>query len=188
MEATPYPKINIEVADCFYTDAEDLIDRFDRTFEVYFGVKSRRIKCYYDLRAAYECILKSIIAYHEQPEIERRDLIKKTERYGHKISELEVLAQNVDTDRESTVLSWGTILDRLPVGLRYALDAYDFIEAKESLYYETIGDDDWLYRLRKYVGTLSKAFGEKLSCHSGIISVRDIPMEKLLCKDYNKYS
>ena len=81
----------------------------------------------------------------------------------------------------------GETLDQLPVGLRYTLDGFDFLEAQEQLYYATIGSDSWLEELRSYIGRVCASLGSELSKHSGVISVSDIPIEDILNPGFNKY-
>lgn len=182
-----YPKNNVEVSDDFFKDCHDLLIRYDRTIEGFSGIKSRRFKCFNDLRSAYECILKAIIAYHQPRDMERKALIQSAERHGHRISSLEESAIKLASPGTLGVEAHGELLDQLPVGLRYALDGYDFLEVHEDLYYETIGCDPWMTDLRSYVGRVFQSVNEELSKHSGIVDIADIPMEKLLGQEYNKY-
>ncbi len=75
----------------------------------------------------------------------------------------------------------------LPVGLRYALDGYDFRDAKEDLYYETIGSDVWLEGLKAAALKLADNLDAHLEYHSGIIDVGKIPFEELIAEKYNKF-
>lgn len=186
MKASPYPKRNVVVAQDFFTDCEDLLARFDRTFGTFFSLKSRRFKCFNDLRSAYECILKGVVAYAQPRETDRKSLIQSVEKFGHRISALEQaisqeLADSLDIEHK------GTVLDQLPVGLRYTLDGFDFLEAQEPLYYASIGADTWVEEFRSYVGAVCAAFGSELSKHSGIVSLSDIPVEDILNPGFNKY-
>jgi len=185
MFASPYPKNNVEIAQSFFEDAFDLADRFDITFERYHAIKTRRFKCFIDLRWAYECILKAIIAYSQPRDMERGALIKATEQAKHKISVLERTV--MEGNNTFGVEPCGDQLDQLPIGLRYALDGYDFRDAKEELYYDTIGSDVWLENFRKYVGQLMSRVGDELSKHGGIINAADIPIEEIIGDKFNKF-
>ena len=182
-----YPTINIEVAQNFFVDCEDLLKRYDKTSESFFAVKSRRLKCFNDLRSAYECALKCAIAYHQHPETERRRLIEQVERNGHRIEKLEEEVSRLVGLAVYSIEEKGAVLTRLPVSLRYALDGFDFLAAQEPLYYETIGSDTWLDSFRVYIGRVLEALNATLSKHSGILSAADIPIEKVLDTEYNKY-
>ena len=186
MEASPYPKRNIEVSQDFFTDCEDLLVRFDRMFGSFFSLKSRRFKCFNDLRSAYECILKGAVAYGQPRDSDRKHLIRSVERFGHRISDLES-AIAPDFAHALLIEPKGDTLDQLPVGLRYTLDGFDFLEAQEQLYYATIGSDSWLEELRSYIGRVCDSLGSELSKHSGVISVSDIPIEDILNPGFNKY-
>lgn len=186
MKASPYPKRNVEVSQDFFTDCEDLLARFDRVFGSFFSLKSRRFKCFNDLRSAYECILKGAVAYGQPRDSDRRHLIRSVEKFGHRISDLEG-AIAPDLARALCIEHKGDVLDRLPVGLRYTLDGFDFLEAHEQLYYATIGSDSWLGELRSYIGRVCDSLGFELSKHSGVISVSDIPIEDILNPGFNKY-
>ena len=63
----------------------------------------------------------------------------------------------------------------------------DFREAKEMEYYQTIGSDLWLHRLRVYIAGVRDAVGAALGKEGRIISPGDITMEMLFGKKYNKF-
>lgn len=67
-----YTKNNVEVADDFFKDCHDLLTQYDLTIDRFSGVKSRRFKCFNDLRPSYKCILKSVITYHQPRDMERK--------------------------------------------------------------------------------------------------------------------
>ncbi len=182
-----HPKNNVEVAGDFSQDCHDLLTRYDKTIDAFSGIKSRRFKCFNDLRSAYECILKAIIAYHQPRDMERKALIHTAERHGHQIASIEQSVVEVGGKALFGIEERGELLDRLPVGLRYRLDGYDFLEAHEDLYYETIGCDPWLTDLREHIGQIHRELNERLSEHSGIINVADIPIDKILNDGYNKF-
>lgn len=163
-----------------------MIFRYDITVDRFGALKSRRMKCFSDLRGAYECSLKGMVAYIVPGDTDRKSLIKRLEKLGHRISLLEAeLPLNV---REKYgIETRGGILEQLPVGLRYAIDGYDFVRAKETVYYTTIGSDEWVFEFRKYVGRVCAELGRALSSHSRVISVSDIPKEQIFGDTFNKY-
>ena len=177
---------NVEIANDFFTDGQDLIFRYDITVDRLGALKSRRMKCFSDLRGAYECALKGIVAYNSPGDSDRKSLIKRIEKFGHRISLLEAELE-CNVREQYGIEIRGGILEQLPVGLRYATDGYDFVRAKEAVYYSTIGSDVWIFEFRRYVGCVCTELGRALSSHSRIISVSDIPKEQILGETYNKY-
>lgn len=186
MKASPCPRNNVEVAQDFFEDASDLLLRFDLTFDDFSPIKTRRFKSFVDLRLAYECILKAVVAYRQPRDMERKALIAVVERYKHNISLLENAILSTDSDRFG-VEARGAELDQLPIGLRYALDGKDFREAKEIEYCQTIGSDLWLHRLLIYIAGVRDAFCAALGKEGGIVQSGDISIKMLLEKKYNKF-
>jgi hypothetical protein len=119
--------------------------------------------------------------------MDRKRVIQAAEKHGHRISSLEKSAIMLTSAGALSLEERGELLDKLPVGLRYALDGYDFLLFHEDLYYETIGCDPWMIDLRGYLDRVFKSMNEVLSKHSGIVDISDIPMEELLGERYNKY-
>lgn len=185
MNTPPYPRNNLEVAGKFFEDALDLAHRFNLTFEHYYAIKSRRLKCFIDLRWSYECILKAIIAYRQPREMEREALIRIAEKARHNISALEEAA--LCDDGAFDVQARGHEIDNLPVGLRYALDGYDFREAKIDLYYQTIGSDRWMEDFYEYLIRLIDQVDRKLRTRAAVVSMADIPIDELLKVQFNKF-
>jgi hypothetical protein len=185
MKRSSYPKNNVEVAQTFFEDTCDLVLRFDVTFQRFHPIKTRRFKCFIDLRLAYECILKAILAYQQPKDMEREALIRTVEKRGHNISALEAAVSSEATN--FGLESWGSELDHLPIGLRYSLDGQDFRDMKEDLYYKTVGSDVWLHHLRDYLVRVRDVVNEELKQYNGIVTIADIPTEKLLGGEYNKY-
>lgn len=183
------PKANVEVAQTFFDDCQDFLLRYDKTINAFLAVKSRRLKCFNDLRSAYECALKCAVAYHQPPETERIVVIRRIERHGHKIESLENSVALLAGLETYGIKAHGDILKGLPVSLRYTLDGFDFLYAKGNLYYETIGSDDWLDAFRGYVGWVFKALDASLSKHSAVRSAKEIGLEEVLALagEYNKY-
>ena len=183
-EPTPH---SVEVADRFFTDADDLLSRYRLTFERDYARKSRRLKCYIDLRLAVECLLKGTLAYHFDPGADRQQVIEYVQRWQHKLDRLfgecaEHLPESLASGLPSVIADMGS----LPIGLRYALDAYDFIEAREAVYYKTVGSDGWMKRLEELVSEFRENLNAKLQTHSGIIGVEAL-FERILNPPYNKY-
>jgi hypothetical protein len=176
------------IAGNFYTDAEDLLNRYSAYFERHFGIKSRRFKSFVDLRMALESLLKSVCALYGDHARDRKDVVRDVESYGHSIPKLLRAAEvSISPSLVKELRPFVKQIDDLPIGLRYALDGYDFLSAKHELYYATIGDDSWMYSLHALLSRLSKEVSDELAKHSGIVRLSDIPIEKLLEKSFNKY-
>jgi hypothetical protein len=175
---------NVRVADHYFHDACDLTRRYEITIDEWFAVKSKRVKCFIDLRIAYECILKAVIVYFAG-EDDKKKSIKLAESFGHRVNSLEEEAGKYFTG-EFEVKLYSDALASLPVSLRYKLDTFDFIDANEEYYYKTIGSDRWMNNLCEYIKTITAWVDSLLQSHSKIIS-GSIPIEELLAVDYNKY-
>jgi len=181
-----WPHRNLDVAGDFFVDCDDLLERYDVMIERFCDRKSRRLKCFADLRGAYECILKCAIAYAAPRNELRREIIRGVERHSHNISALEG-AVSSEVQSLLSLKAYGGVLDLLPVGLRYALDGYDFIKANHETYYRTVGCDSWMDELRAYVGCIRDAMDGVLENHSCIVSGADITLQALLEVEYNKF-
>lgn len=180
----PHP---VRVADDFFKDGSELLSRFSTIFEKYFAIKSWRMKCFIDLRMSCECFLKALQVYHESPELDRKASIKVVESYGHRVTELARDASiHLSPDVWEKLKPYTEELAKLPVGLRYALDGYDFISAREGDYYATIGSDDWMDRFAEVLGEVKDELNEKLKNHSGIYGVEALK-EEILNPPFNKY-
>lgn len=179
---------SVYVAGDFFTDGVDLLERFKPYFENYFGIKSRRLKCFIDLRMACESFLKSIHALYGDHSRDRKGVIKEVESFGHNITRIaEIVAPHLTEELWEKLQPYSLKMSELPIGLRYALDGYDFIEAREKDYYDTVGDDTWMDTFYEILCALRDEIDAELSKHSGIISVSDIPIEKIIDPGYNKY-
>lgn len=180
-------KDNIRIADYFFSDAMDLLLRYNITWDRFIPVKSRRIKAFIDLRISFECILKAYIAYFSNAGNERADVIKEVEKYGHRIDHLARDAmQSIPEHEMASVSSYVEELKQLPVGLRYKLDCFDFLEANEELYYRTVGVDRWMKELYECIKSLCSFLDKHLRSHSRIVTGEEIK-ELLLSPKHNKY-
>lgn len=175
------------VASDYYRDAEDFLHRYRLTVDDFYATKSKRFKLFIDLRMAAECALKASIAYYNQSELCRKDLIQKTKCYGHKIKEMkDELKSNSNLILTKSIEKYFLDLDNLPVGVRYRLDGMDYREANEEIYYQTIGDDDWLDGLYENLKQFVSDIGKKLSSHSRVIPSSEL-FNEILKPSFNKY-
>ena len=177
----------VRISNDFFKDGSDLLNRFEIIFESHGALKSMRLKCFIDLRMAFECFLKSLIAFHEDRNLHRRAIIQKVEAYGHNVPRLsQDVCIHLPCDLCEKVQSFAKTLNRLPIGLRYALDGYDFIVAKEEEYYKTIGRDSWLYELFDLLVDVQNELNRKLKQFSGIVCPSAY-LDELLSPPFNKF-
>ncbi len=179
---------NIEVANDFFHDAEDFLNRYSLTVEHFYAIKSKRMKLFLDLRMGAECILKAYAAYFLMKDSPRRDVISRVESYRHKIPQMVN-----DVKSFIPVYEWQRFepyveqLSALPVSLRYRLDGADFRQLNENFYYATVGSDLWLDSLQDAIRKLTKALDTHLISHSRILSGADL-WEEFKRPQHNKYS
>lgn len=187
MLKTSLPPHTVRVANDFFKDGAELLSRFKAIFEKCFAIKSWRMKCFIDLRMSCECFLKAIRVYHENPELDRKAAIKKVESYGHKVTELaRDSSSHLSPELWKELKPYTEALVTLPVGLRYALDGYDFISAREDDYYATIGSDGWMDGFAKVLEKVKNEINEELQGHSGIYGMAALK-EEILNPPFNKY-
>lgn len=179
---------NIEVANDFFHDAEDFLNRYSLTVEHFYAIKSKRMKLFLDLRMGAECILKAYAAYFLMKDSPRGDVISRVESYRHKIPQMVN-----DVKSFIPVYEWQRFepyveqLSALPVSLRYRLDGADFRQMNENFYYATVGSDLWLDSLQDAIRELTKALNTHLVSHSRILSGADL-WEEFKRPQHNKYS
>jgi hypothetical protein len=149
---------NIEVANDFFHDAEDLLHRYRLTVEHFYAIKSKRMKLFLDLRMAAECILKANAAYFFTDTAPREDVIRRVEAYRHDIRRMaDDVKSKVTADAWQRFSPFVEQLSALPVSLRYRLDGADFREVNERFYYDTVGSDPWLDALHDATRGLTSA-------------------------------
>jgi hypothetical protein len=158
---------NAEIASHFLADTTDYLARVHLTRDEFGGMKSRRLKWFMDIRLAYECALKAAIAESMRDAEDGERLLKEIEGYGHRIGQLERDAFPVLLEG---LRPFGAELDRLPVGLRYRIDCWDFISSRGRDYYETAGDDTWRESLLGQTRVIVQHVSEKLNKYSRILS------------------
>lgn len=184
---------NIDVSNDFYHDSLDLLAKYKACYfnEVidFQSVKSKRMKCFIDLRMAIESALKSYAAYYLHSDVKGKKLVKKIEGYKHYVENIYVkCAEHLPTDQQEICKDYCLQLKELPIGLRYRLDGMDFLYAREELYYQTIGNESWLDGLEKLVDVLVKNIGQTLSTHFEVIDGSSLTFDELFSQSYNKYA
>lgn len=178
---------HLEIAHLFLQDSVDLLARYRLTAEPFWALKSQRVKLFIDLRMAYECILKAHIAYSDTEIDSRELLIRKVESFSHNIGRLfKELVPHIAQDLLQRGQYLNGQLALLPVSLRYSLDVSDFVDAKEELYFSTIGKDCWLEEFSEFVEKLILLVDKNLQAHSKIVSVNEL-WESLNEESHNKY-
>lgn len=181
---------HIEVADHFYHDSIDLLKRYEHCMESefpVFSVKSRRMKCFIDLRMAMESALKSVASYHCHSNIQGEKLVQKVENYRHHMKILKpAVIPHLAEEILGSVSAACDHLQSLPVGLRYRLDVMDFMTNREEEYCNTIGSDNWMKSMAETVWAVAKFIGKELNKESRMIGVDEL-MEELVQPRYEKY-
>ncbi len=179
---------NVEVANDFFHDAEDLLHRYRLTVDYFYAVKSKRMKLFLDLRMGAECILKAYAAYFLMAAAPRVEVIHRVESYKHNILRMaDDVKLTVPAGEWQRFEPFVQQLSSLPVGLRYRLDGADFREMYEEFYYVTVGSDLWLDALHDATQGLTNALNTHLASHSRIISGADL-WAAIKKPHHNKYA
>ena len=183
---------HVEVADHFYHDAIDLHARYivceASENPEFYSRKSRRFKCFVDLRMAMESALKSVVVHCCHSDMKGKKLVKKVEKYGHDLDGLiEKALEHLPEDLQDKTITLCLELDQLPVGLRYRLDGMYFKEMNEKLYYKTVGSDAWMENTSSTIKSIADFIGKELEKESRILSGEAL-LEELLAPQYNKYA
>jgi hypothetical protein len=180
--------VNVEIANDFFHDAGDLLDRYRLTADHFYAIKSKRMKLFLDLRMAAECILKAYAAYFLMVSVTRDEIIRRVEAYKHDIRRMsDDVKPMVDTEVWHSFEPFVDQLSALPVGLRYRLDGADFRRVNESFYYQTIGSDSWLDKLHDAIRVLNDSLNTLLVGHSRLLSAADL-LEVMEKPRHNKYA
>ena len=183
---------HVQVSNHFYHDAIDLLARYSvceaSDSPELCSSKSRRMKCFIDLRMAMESALKAVVTYYCHSDKQGEKLVKKVENYRHHIEKLiaKALEHLPEEDRER-VNTLCKQLHNLPVGLRYRLDVIDFKRSNEKLYYDTVGSDDWMKSTSETIKSIADFIGSKLNRESRFLSGSELK-EEYFAPKYNKYS
>lgn len=160
----------LRIADRFYQDSSDYLWRYTITKSKFRDLKCRRFKLFIDLRQAIECSLKAHLAYW--CEIED---IKNVEKYNHNLKKLAgAVVEFLPESISGLLVTNSRKLECLPLGVRYAYDAYLMVETEEVKYYETVGSDQWLEQLEALAIDLNQNIGQELQKHSKVVSVTDL--------------
>jgi hypothetical protein len=190
--ADQHPTRN-HVAGWFVTDAYDYLARFRCTFYSdradFQGMKSRRLKAFVDLRLAIEAILKGFIALRQPTGSAGKVLVHAVEKHSHKLSPAwEEVVKLWRFSKMDPLNSLIADCDQLPLSLRYTLDARDFLESREELYYRTIGNDKWMHCLEQTISRASHRLNQILGRRSRVASAADIPLSLITGEGvYRKY-
>lgn len=179
----------LEITDSFFRDSMDFLARYRLTEGLFSSIKSRRFKLFIDLRIAYECGLKALIAYFAEDLHSRLLIIRRVESCRHDINRLfKDVSPFLSQDLVQRGQHLNVKLSLLPVALRYYLDGRDFLEVKEEDYYSSIGQDSWMEDFAEYVKTLLNMIDEKLQANSKVVSSNELWDIIINGDSYNKYS
>ena len=182
----------LEVSNHFFHDAMDFKIRYrycmDSEGPLFDTPRSRRAKVFIDLRMGIESILKSLICYYENNDRKGKTLINWIEKYRHNIGKMLRKANpHIPSELISEYEKEIEKLDLLPVGLRYRFDTWDFRDNQETLYYETIGSDNWLEKLYEFLSSLIDFLKESLKKHNRLIKGSEI-MKEIMEPRYRKHT
>lgn len=182
----------LEVSNHFLHDAIDFKIRYryciDSNGPLFYEPKSRRTKCFIDLRMGIESALKASVCYYTYNERKGKTLVNWIEKFSHNI---EKMVRKIDGKIPSEVLEpFKTnllILDQLPVGLRYRLDTWNFEDNKNVLYHDTIGSNCWLESLYEALTVLIEHINFKLASHNHFLSIGEA-LEEIQTPSFKKYN
>jgi len=183
---------HVQVANHFYHDAIDLHARYSvceaSEQPEFYSSKSRRMKCFIDLRMAMESVLKSVVTYYCHSDSQGKKLVQKVENYRHHIAKLIKKAlYHLPEELRDKTSTLCTELDELPVGLRYRLDVMSFNRNNQRLYSETVGCDTWMGSTSETIKLIADFIGKELNKESRILSGSDLK-EEFFAPTYDKYA
>lgn len=166
-----------ELAQSYFEDAADYLARYRALFYSqtmdHQGIKSRRVKCYIDLRLAVEATLKSAICYTASDEEDASKLLDRIVRFRHGITGLVGEAQGFfglgDQDRAALEKC-----DVAKIELRYQAEAIPFRTPDDRAYYDTIGNDPWLSKIEALVRQMMDSLNNELKKQSKPVSAKDL--------------
>lgn len=169
----------LEVSNHFLHDAIDFKIRYrhciDSDGPLFYEPKSRRTKCFVDLRMGIESALKANVCYYTHNERKGKTLVNWIEKFGHNIGKMvRKLDGEIPPEVLEPVKDDLLKLDQLPVGLRYRFDTWDFKYNKKELYSDTIGCNRWLESLYKTLDELIEHINSKLTPHSRIVFMEEV--------------
>lgn len=172
--------IYLEVSSHFLHDAIDFKIRYRYCIDspLFHDPKSRRTKCFVDLRMGIESALKAIVCYYAYNERKGKTLVNWIEKFGHNIGKMlrkldgKIPAEVLEPFKDNLLK-----LDQLPVGLRYRFDTWSFKDNKEALYRDTIGCERWLENLYKALDELINHINSKLTSHNCTVSMTEMLKE-----------
>ncbi len=115
-------------------------------------------------------------------------MVHFVEKYGHKLERLSSEAIRLwRCEVSEEIKSKISECEKLPVGLRYSLDAFDYLEANEEIYYQTIGSSEWMKQVEELAEEARKRLQEMLSRRSKIVTVSAANVKELLQEGFNKF-
>lgn len=171
---------HIELANHYYHDAVDLLTRFNNCWQSDFldfgSIRSRRGKLYVDLAMSLECSYKSIKAYFEYKHLGGEELVKAIRKLSHGLNGFKPQEHGFVFSNEQLRDFFMRFIEQsqtLGIGLRYRIDNWDFREAEEKLYYETIGCDTWMINLFQVAKEIADWQGKELNKESKVVNFED---------------
>lgn len=185
---------HIELANHYCHDAVDLLVRFNYCWQSdlpdFSSIRSRRGKLYVDLAMSLECSHKSIKAYFEYKHLGGEELAKAIRKLSHKLNGFKPQEHGFVFSSEKLTDFFNGFIEqseKLRIDLRYRIDNWNFREAEEQFYYETIGSDVWMNNLFQIANEISDWQRNQLSKESRVMTITDL-FSELLTPKYNTYS
>lgn len=176
----------LKLSDAYWRDAQDYLQRYQFTVNSeerdYWGIKSRRMKAYIDLRFAIETILKSKICLSTGAGLSRDDLLSELLALGHNVGKLVQRSGLALTPELGQALAG---CERAPVHWRYEAEAREARDQDERDYYATVGDDPWMRKLETFVEIEVKAIGLELQSYSRIVSGSEL-LDEIMARPKGK--
>lgn len=182
---------HVQVSNHFYHDAIDLHARYTvceaSESPEFYSSKSRRMKCFIDLRMSMESALKAVVTYYCHSNKQGKKLVQKVENYRHHIEKLiDKALEHIPEEHREKTEALCKELHELPVGLRYQLDVMDFKRNNEELYYKTVGSDSWMKSTSETIKSIADFIGKELNKESRMLSGEELK-EEYFEPRYDKY-
>lgn len=172
----------LEVSSHFLHDAIDFELRYRFCLQsdgpLFYAPRSRRMKVFIDLRMGIESALKSLVSYHCNNDRRGKTLVNWIESFKHSTDKL--IRKAGPYLPEDFFGNYGESLadlTKLPVGLRYRFDAWEFYDNQEELYERTIGDNSWLSLVHRALTCIIELINNSLKSHSRIVNAEDVLLE-----------
>jgi hypothetical protein len=175
-EVRDYPH-RVELASDYLIDSKDFLAKFDALFfdkeRSFQEVKSLRTKCYVDLHQSIETLLKSVVCLRMPRGFCGVKLVRHIRSYSHNIKRL---SESALKDTKLSAESKKVLEDagKLDVQVRYGFDSMNLRMGNDALYYETVGNDAFIFAAKDFVARGQERLGKAFITQKSIFSGEDI--------------